>query len=939
MVSEESDHGSKKSKKSKRNFVIETQLGAQISSDMCYKLGDTKYTVQELNVKKTTEPSKTRQILGDINVVSGDSTTNIKVTTFCESCKRAPCICDVTKSSICQICKSTPCICPSSSRKMCSCGCVKNNSCRKCKKSLCETANTSSTESVSSRKTICLNCHRATCICSKIESGLSTISKKCSIHEESPCHCIAKEMVQSSPSDEYTGTFIPAILPKSAINGENMKFSTFPYAAKDKYGRKQNIKSSDNCSLCGKNPCVCAYLKKDFVSSAISKNVLPRQHAVEIQSGSLKRVFENCCCTTQMAQAKCHCDFVQKLINHFDISDIPSTILKDLNYYDNKNSQTEESKPKCACQHVGIQTQMEIKHQNLQTLCDIENKVSQTDDCLAGHDCKHVGVQTHTNMKHQISQGSNCNMVQNTTSQYCQPEQTLYEYQATQTELVKYTSGDDEHKKGVYFAENVMDCMKSCEKQEVVCTCGSTQIDSDLLQSCSSKPTSSSCSKCNNADTKRDVKCTCKHTLTDSIPHIKKQVEISTSVNRKEQFRGKTDSLETNTIYEMSSKSTSLIVSSYETDISESPCEDSTSKSPTLIICVCCKEKHAPENICMQGSVNKNYPLCKYCVQRRPILTAHCYAGPEHVCTCYKPVRANILHEIKKTVNDLHNLEHCMCINPGLRKNMPIQYCTYCQFRLGQNFRSKKGIAYTLTLENESPRKLKSKRKRKKPALEEIRIKVPYSYNKKKCKDKENFSRKDSAKEKMRRCTESVTVNNSCPKDSKIKMNKTQKCRSLTLQEYLKKNKPEFIDSAEYRRQSLIISRSERELSKEEVKLRFFEDNIHNKQKLFTEKEMKEITKRNYRKLPEIRERVNNMKEQKLRSADKFIADIFTRDALEQKKKDQKTILEASACKRKLIAEKKILEEKKRKIEQKSMLETKMLEKDIEDITKKIYNN
>lgn len=47
--------------------------------------------------------------------------------------------------------------------------------------------------------------------------------------------------------------------------------------------------------------------------------------------------------------------------------------------------------------------------------------------------------------------------------------------------------------------------------------------------------------------------------------------------------------------------------------------------------------------------------------------------------------------------------------------------------------------------------------------------------------------------------------------------------------------------------------------------------------KLFTEKEMREITRKNYKKLPEVQQRLRNNREQILRNADKFIVNTFTK--------------------------------------------------------------
>lgn len=47
--------------------------------------------------------------------------------------------------------------------------------------------------------------------------------------------------------------------------------------------------------------------------------------------------------------------------------------------------------------------------------------------------------------------------------------------------------------------------------------------------------------------------------------------------------------------------------------------------------------------------------------------------------------------------------------------------------------------------------------------------------------------------------------------------------------------------------------------------------------KLFSEKEMKEITKRNYKKLPEVQQKLTDDKYRRLRTADKFIVDTFAK--------------------------------------------------------------
>lgn len=46
---------------------------------------------------------------------------------------------------------------------------------------------------------------------------------------------------------------------------------------------------------------------------------------------------------------------------------------------------------------------------------------------------------------------------------------------------------------------------------------------------------------------------------------------------------------------------------------------------------------------------------------------------------------------------------------------------------------------------------------------------------------------------------------------------------------------------------------------------------------LFTEKEMRDITRKNYKKLPEVQQRLKSNREKILRNADKFIVNTFTK--------------------------------------------------------------
>lgn len=77
--------------------------------------------------------------------------------------------------------------------------------------------------------------------------------------------------------------------------------------------------------------------------------------------------------------------------------------------------------------------------------------------------------------------------------------------------------------------------------------------------------------------------------------------------------------------------------------------------------------------------------------------------------------------------------------------------------------KSKNGIAYTLTLEHNSPRRHKSKRSRKRE-LEEIKVKIPGPYSRKKNKDKENLNRKEKLRPEVSVSTNQMDDSNDSTK-------------------------------------------------------------------------------------------------------------------------------------------------------------------------------
>ncbi|KAG5895704.1 hypothetical protein JTB14_021397 [Gonioctena quinquepunctata] len=117
-------------------------------------------------------------------------------------------------------------------------------------------------------------------------------------------------------------------------------------------------------------------------------------------------------------------------------------------------------------------------------------------------------------------------------------------------------------------------------------------------------------------------------------------------------------------------------------------------------------------------------PSCKFAYaanEERPPKTCRCSAATIMTFPLFR--RENAVADRFCRVG-----EYCSCTKPSRMQNS--RYCSHCQFKLRRTQRSKNGIAYTLTLEDESPRKLE-KQKKKTKKLEEIRMKVPCPSNRK----------------------------------------------------------------------------------------------------------------------------------------------------------------------------------------------------------------
>lgn len=207
---------------------------------------------------------------------------------------------------------------------------------------------------------------------------------------------------------------------------------------------------------------------------------------------------------------------------------------------------------------------------------------------------------------------------------------------------------------------------------------------------------------------------------------------------------------------------------------------DNSSSGPS-VTCISCDQSRSAKKITILAHNNREFPLCSDCLERRPMLTASvCYTGAEQSSNISSEIDKKS-HESKDTTVQTENDEYCTCTKPTLVNNSG--YCSHCLNRLKKTMKSKNGIAYTLTLENDSPSKFRSKKRKKKP-LEEIKVKVPGPHGRKKAKDSENFNRRsvDRFKRMGRSAGDRNNINSNKDTTSKESGEPVQVRRGLTLQ-------------------------------------------------------------------------------------------------------------------------------------------------------------
>ncbi|KAK9729842.1 ALMS motif [Popillia japonica] len=304
------------------------------------------------------------------------------------------------------------------------------------------------------------------------------------------------------------------------------------------------------------------------------------------------------------------------------------------------------------------------------------------------------------------------------------------------------------------------------------------------------------------------------------------------------------------------------------TDSSES--SDSSESIPRL--CLCCNTAEAKYRSRLRGLPNQlQRALCDPCfIQNQQVTmpgSRPYYTYPGHVCCCYTMIKTETVRKIQRTVQELEDLD----------RERNLCSCTYgCKLHkhTGKRERCSKAVAYTLTFEDvektDSDDDLR--RRHKRPPLEEVRVKIPHFVKKSK-KDRENRKKSKHEKRKKHHKSDNDT-------------------KTLTLQDHLVTNRPNFIASAEERRQALIELAYMREERCQKYKQLlamsngvFSERNVSNKLSkphMFSSKEMKKITANNYKKLPEVQKKLEENRNQQIKRANKILSDMFNRKLRER---------------------------------------------------------
>lgn len=316
-----------KSDRSKKKYVIETNLGPISSNNRKFKIGDRNYNVKDLSSPTSFQDgnSNSPQILGNIEVVSSEETVNIKVTTFCEGCETTPCIC--SKYNLNNVKLKQPATVKVDDKEP----------------TLIERTMTD--------RNLC--CHRKF----YTKESQSVFDRHCPLCDLYKCNCTEKMSLKHA----YDGQFVPC-LPEKQID----KLS---YSSKASF----SVVPPHSCLVCLKIPCQCLNTHHSGSLKKVFENCMCRGRSV-CNCNFVNKIYQHFK-TSNQAEIKIQ-DKKENIAiqTEFDVVNTETqTTLKRGNEVSQQNGNCKE-----LFETIGVQCNVDMQHASSQISKELKSHASQT---------------------------------------------------------------------------------------------------------------------------------------------------------------------------------------------------------------------------------------------------------------------------------------------------------------------------------------------------------------------------------------------------------------------------------------------------------------------------------------------------------------------------------------------------------------------------------
>ncbi|XP_066147218.1 uncharacterized protein [Euwallacea fornicatus] len=598
---------------------------------------------------------------------------------------------------------------------------------------------------------------------------------------------------------------------KTSSEGEKAIIADIKVSSDDNH---TNIKVSTLCSMCRKVVCVCVAekineskspsLTTDFANpepclrcnmtecicknnsdleassaTASSKSCVDRESAVKDRVSSLlsdldivspedynslQKIFKNCECTTK--NPNCGCGFVRKLLDKFQVKLTKSVGI-------NECVQTDILRyDQLVCEPKSVPLATASTNQSEHIYHEPENKTLRPK-------VKSEKFQVETNCQHQSlkiqclsggqpdGNGHETNAMKTTidSTPVATTKQTLLG-----SAQIQVNEADRKFQTGVDVIETAVQTAL-----ERVCQC--VQTDEIYFGDGTAKDS-----------LKRSIKST--KFQAQGKPLMQSSGVLDDKVMSEEQKPIISRMVQTETI------KPNLILKQDSTTASSETITNGSSR----VTCYCCKQKAFLAEVSYLQEGDDSLVVCSRCYFSRP---RYCSHNCKFMCRCW-----NYCQSRKQPLDGLG-------------------FCQCCGVEVSQCLRRLAGLKYTVILQEKESREGKNGR-----IFQSHRVKVRDGWSKKGVKDKENYDRKEgidrtnSMRKEKRKKNDLEEEVNGVTNMNRNERNGVKNDVQYTLTEYLVKNKPGFVYSAEYRRQMLLNSRILRERKKDSLKIRFLENNF-----------------------------------------------------------------------------------------------------------------